>query len=471
MINLALAARRGWPASPDTAGLPGSPSRAIRETRRSLGLPLGGFAGDVAVATAALVAGVLICGRASRFPGPRRFCRSRTFDSPSGTVVLVAAAQAISLLALRPLRRPRAVSRAARRGCSLPALSSSSFCALSASSSSRSRRPTRSRDPCSCVYVAARTGSPLALWRAGARPALSAAAAARAIVVGSGPAAALVADTIRRHPWTGVELVGASETTGARSRSRASVGDIADLAEIVERDRRRRRDPDAGGAELARPASRTPCPRIPECDLLVWPSPFETMIGRLRFRIVGDLPLLEARVRPLGGRSASGSKRVFDVAAAAVMLRASPLRSCGLGSARRRWRRRAAASSIARRGREGRARLRPLEAADDAARRRDRDGRRARRAGRSARHGRRAASCVSARVDEIPQLWNVLARRHEPRRARGPSVPSSRSVRSARSPGYSLRHTVRPGADGPRADPRRLRAPNRRSSCATISPT
>ncbi len=53
--------------------------------------------------------------------------------------------------------------------------------------------------------------------------------------------------------------------------------------------------------EASRGAERSP-ERIPEgwrADLLVWPSPFETMIGRLRFRIVGDLPLLEARVRPL----------------------------------------------------------------------------------------------------------------------------------------------------------------------------
>ena len=50
---------------------------------------------------------------------------------------------------------------------------------------------------------------------------------------------------------------------------------------------------------MAGSAPRAASPTGWRADLLVWPSPFETMIGRLRFRIVGDLPLLEARVRPL----------------------------------------------------------------------------------------------------------------------------------------------------------------------------
>ncbi len=60
-------------------------------------------------------------------------------------------------------------------------------------------------------------------------------------------------------------------------------------------------------------------PRDWPVDLLVWPSPFETMIGRLRFRVVGDLPLLEARMRPLEGMRAAG-KRAFDVIVSAGLL-------------------------------------------------------------------------------------------------------------------------------------------------------
>src|SRR5262245_43092670 len=122
----------------------------------------------------------------------------------------------------------------------------------------------------------------------------------RAMIVGGGPAAALVADTIRRHSWTGVELVGVVGDAGhGDTHGLPVLGRAEDLVGIVEA---QRVDEVILMPEMATWRDRLP-ERIPEgfrADLLVWPSPFETMIGRLRFRIVGDLPLLEARVRPLG---------------------------------------------------------------------------------------------------------------------------------------------------------------------------
>ena len=96
------------------------------------------------------------------------------------------------------------------------------------------------------------------------------------------------------------------------------LGAVEDLAEIVERS-------DVDEVILTPEGSSWRdrlSERIPEgwrADLLVWPSPFETMIGRLRFRIVGDLPLLEARTQPLQAVGAF-AKRSFDVIVSAVLL-------------------------------------------------------------------------------------------------------------------------------------------------------
>ncbi|HEY6146098.1 MAG TPA: sugar transferase, partial [Thermoanaerobaculia bacterium] len=140
----------------------------------------------------------------------------------------------------------------------------------------------------------------------------------RALVVGSGPAAALIADAIRRHPWTGVDLVGLVADGESPLPDLARVAPISGLAEAAAR---------LGVDEVIltpdapswRDRIGNAIPADSGIDLLVWPSPFETMIGRLRFRIVGDLPLLEARVRSLEGIPAA-VKRTFDVAASAVLL-------------------------------------------------------------------------------------------------------------------------------------------------------
>ncbi|MDQ5857266.1 MAG: exopolysaccharide biosynthesis polyprenyl glycosylphosphotransferase, partial [Acidobacteriota bacterium] len=151
----------------------------------------------------------------------------------------------------------------------------------------------------------------------------------RALVVGDGPAAELIAETVRRHPWSGVEIVGVVGAGGA-PRAVASAGDpggvtplpflgpIERLAEIVESERVDEVILTPEGPSWRDRLSE----RIPEgwrADLLVWPSPFETMIGRLRFRIVGDLPLLEARREPLRPIGAF-VKRAFDVVVSAAAL-------------------------------------------------------------------------------------------------------------------------------------------------------
>src|SRR5262249_37073816 len=112
----------------------------------------------------------------------------------------------------------------------------------------------------------------------------------RAVIVGGGPAASLIAEAIRRHPGTGVEGVGGvgSASPGPSASAPAAnlplLGPVERLTEIAE---------EVGADEVIVTPEESSwkdeiserIPRRWRADLLVWPSPFETMIGRLRFRI------------------------------------------------------------------------------------------------------------------------------------------------------------------------------------------
>lgn len=282
----------------------------------------------------------------------------------------------------------------------------------------------------------------LALWRAGLDR-LFPSPRRRALIVGTGPAAQLIADTIRRHPWTGVELVGVLGESDGASAGLAILGRPAQLVELV--------DAHAIDEVILTPEAASWRDELPErippgfaADLLVWPSPFETMIGRLRFRIVGDLPLLEARVRPLDG-AAAFAKRAFDVLVAGAFLVAlSPLlavaallvvstsrggpfyRQTRVGKDGGRfelWKLR-----TMRRGAEVETGA-VLAVPDDP---------RVTAIGRALR---------SARIDEIPQLWNVVQGDMSlvgPR----PERPEFADRFARTISGYTLRHAARPGLTG-----------------------
>jgi exopolysaccharide biosynthesis polyprenyl glycosylphosphotransferase len=221
------------------------------------------------------------------------------------------------------------------------------------------------------------------------------------------------------------------------------LGAVEELAEIVER---------AGVDEVILTPEGSSwrdrlSERIPEgwrADLLVWPSPFETMIGRLRFRIVGDLPLLEARTQPLQAVGAF-AKRAFDVVVSAVLLvvLAPVLAIAALF---------VVGTSVGgvfyrqtRVGREGRPfelwKLRTMrkgaEVETGAVLASPRDPRMTE-IGRALR---------SARIDEIPQLWNVLRGDMSlvgPR----PERPEFTAEFAKSVPGWTLRHSLRPGLTG-----------------------
>jgi exopolysaccharide biosynthesis polyprenyl glycosylphosphotransferase len=265
----------------------------------------------------------------------------------------------------------------------------------------------------------------------------------RALIVGGGAAALLIADTIRRHPWTGVDVIGVVGEGDGGPADLPILGSVEDLIGIVE-------------SRAVDQVILTPeaswwrddiAERVPQgwrADLLVWPSPFETMIGRLRFRIVGDLPLLEARVRPLDG-AAGLLKRTFDAVAAAVTLL---LLAPGLVLA-------AALVGVTspggvfyrqtRVGRDGRHfqlwKLRTMREGaevETGAVLATPDDPRVTSIGRALR---------GARIDEIPQLWNVLVGDMSlvgPR----PERPEFADRFATTVPGYGLRHAARPGLTG-----------------------
>jgi exopolysaccharide biosynthesis polyprenyl glycosylphosphotransferase len=292
-------------------------------------------------------------------------------------------------------------------------------------------------------YLAA-DGILLSAWRAGLDR-LFPLSHRRALIVGTGPAADRIVDTVRRHPWSGVEIVGvvAEKAPEAASGEIPYLGTLDRLAGIVE----------AEGVDevILTPEGSSWRDRISEqipegwrADLLVWPSPFETMIGRLRFRIVGDLPLLEARTQPFRPVGAF-VKRAFDlVVAAALLVVLSPVLAVAAVLV--------VGTSVGgvlfrqtRVGREGRLfelwKLRTMrrgaEIETGAVLASPGDPRMTR-IGRAMR---------AARVDEIPQLWNVLAGDMSlvgPR----PERPEFTREFTRTVPGWALRHASRPGLTG-----------------------
>ena len=265
----------------------------------------------------------------------------------------------------------------------------------------------------------------------------------RALIVGSGPAAALIAEAIRRHPWTGVDLVGLVADGPSPISDLALVAPVSGLAEAAARFNADEiiLTPDAPSW---RDRIGNAIPADSGVDLLVWPSPFETMIGRLRFRIVGDLPLLEARVRPLEGIS-SALKRSFDVVVSALLLVALlPLLAVASLAVLATSRGGAFYRQI-RTGKDGESfslwKLRTMregaETETGAVLAAPGDPR-VTRVGRMLR---------ALRIDEVPQLWNVFLGNMSlvgPR----PERPEFTERFARTVPGYPLRHSVRPGVTG-----------------------
>ena len=425
-----------------------APHSTASRKRSHSAFPAVALAGDAAVSLAALYAAFLLRTRVP-LPGTETLLPADHVRFGLWNVALIVAVQLFSLSFIGLYGEHERFREPLAR-LLLPAL----FLQLLTLASLYFLAPAYSFPRSVLVGYLAGNGVLLAAWRA-ALDRLLPLPRRRALVVGTGPAADRIAETVRRHPWSGVEIVGIVSENASNGpvaalanaseaiRALPFLGTVDRLAEIVESER---------VDEVILTPEETSwrdriSERIPEgwrADLLVWPSPFETMIGRLRFRIVGDLPLLEARrqpFRPLGALV----KRAFDVlVAAAFLVLLSPVLALAalavlgtsVGGVFYRQRRV---------GRDGRLfelwKLRTM------------------RRGAEIETGAVLASpgdprmtsigrtLRSARIDEIPQLWNVLAGDMSlvgPR----PERPEFTREFTRTVPGWALRHSVRPGLTG-----------------------
>jgi exopolysaccharide biosynthesis polyprenyl glycosylphosphotransferase len=271
------------------------------------------LAGDLAIAALCLYAAFLVRTRVA-LPGTEGLLPPGKVRYTPVNVLIVVAAQGL-FLSLFGLYRARERFREPLARLLVPAVFFQLF-SLSAVYFLASAQNYLFPRSVLLVYVAL-DAIALALWRL-LLDRLFPQPRRRAVIVGTGKAASLIAEAIRRHPWTGVEVVGLVGAKGGERPGLPLLGPVEDLTGIAEREQI---DEVIVTPEESSWKDRV-AERIPAdwpADLLVWPSPFETMIGRLRFRIVGDLPLLEARMRPVEGVGAV-AKRSFDIAISAALL-------------------------------------------------------------------------------------------------------------------------------------------------------
>jgi exopolysaccharide biosynthesis polyprenyl glycosylphosphotransferase len=163
----------------------------------------------------------------------------------------------------------------------------------------------------------------LGAWRLGSQPLMGSYPRRRVLVVGTNAAASEVISTIRGQHWLGMDIVGAVAGDGATSA--AALRDVPvlglrdDLPAIC-----RQHDVDeviiasdpVWQDHLVDSLSRVEGTRARIC---VVPSPYEILIGRTEHLRLHDIPLIEVIREPAGG-GASVAKRAFDVALAALLL-------------------------------------------------------------------------------------------------------------------------------------------------------
>jgi len=174
------------------------------------------------------------------------------------------------------------------------------------------------------VVQAALDATLLVAWRLGSRPLLGSYPRRRVLVVGTNATAAEVIGTIRAQHWLGMDIVGAVAgdgmcpvaldvpVLGAREElpalcRRHGVDEVIIASDHVWQD------------ELLDALSHSEGARARIC---VVPSPYEILIGRTEHLRLHDIPLIEVIREPLAG-GASAVKRAFDAVLAAVLFLAA----------------------------------------------------------------------------------------------------------------------------------------------------
>jgi exopolysaccharide biosynthesis polyprenyl glycosylphosphotransferase len=157
----------------------------------------------------------------------------------------------------------------------------------------------------------------LAGWRLACRPLMGRYPRRRVLVVGTGEAASEVIETIRTQRWLGMDIVGAVAVNGARP---ALCGGAADVPIVGSRDDLPALCESYGADEviivsegawqdrMLDALSRWPGERA---QIYVVPSPYEILIGRREHLRLHDIPLLEVlHDEPTAGGVVA--KRLFD---------------------------------------------------------------------------------------------------------------------------------------------------------------
>jgi exopolysaccharide biosynthesis polyprenyl glycosylphosphotransferase len=172
------------------------------------------------------------------------------------------------------------------------------------------------------LVLAVVNGVLLITWRVGARSLMGSYPRRRVLVVGTNTTATEVIETIRAQEWLGMDILGAVAGDGVRTPALAGVpvlGIREDLPALCEQ-----HDIDeviiasdlAWQDRLLDSLSRVQGSRA---RVFVVPSPYEILIGRPKHLRLHDIPLIEVIREPVGG-GASVAKRAFDIALAVVLL-------------------------------------------------------------------------------------------------------------------------------------------------------
>lgn len=149
----------------------------------------------------------------------------------------------------------------------------------------------------------------------------------RVAIVGSGEAAREIAGALRLHPWHGLRVAGyvrLPHETGAAPDAGSDLGPCLGGPEAV---------PgllaagliddlilaDSGDSWQTRLIDGLAGSRPGHSNVLLLPGPFESLIGRMRYRWVHDLPLIEV-VRASEWRINRPLKRLLDLAAGSLLL-------------------------------------------------------------------------------------------------------------------------------------------------------
>jgi exopolysaccharide biosynthesis polyprenyl glycosylphosphotransferase len=147
------------------------------------------------------------------------------------------------------------------------------------------------------------------------------------LLVGCGPPAREIAASIAQRRWHGLRVAGyvpapgeSAPPPGEADALGAALGTLADVPALLERGVAQDvlMAADAGPwqtALLDRLAQRRP----DHTNVLLLPGPFESLVGRMRYRWVHDVPLVEV-VRESEWRINWPLKRALDLAAGSVLL-------------------------------------------------------------------------------------------------------------------------------------------------------